>query len=90
MKITYQISTEHNIYPNMTVYDRINDGIVAGWKVEPNENYKLYDKNADSKVINPITMEVETVITYLSMVMIPNRFNWDNFAYEAVKITEES
>ena len=85
MKITYQISTEHNIYPNMTVYDRIADGVHKGWKVEPHPNYSIYDKNADSKVINPITMEEETVITYLSMVMLPRRFNWDNFAYEAVK-----
>ena len=84
MAVTYSKSKEHNIYPNMTVYDRIKDGVHMGWKVEPNEGYKLYDKNEDSKVINPITMEEETVITYLSTVMLPGRFNWDNFAYEAI------
>lgn len=84
MKITYQISTEHNIYPNMTVYDRIKDGVSAGWKIEPNKGYKLYNKNNESKVIDPITLEEKTEITYLSSVMLPSRFNWVNFDYEAV------
>ena len=86
MKINYQISTEHKNYPNMTVYDRIKDGTVAGWKVEPNEGYKLYNKDEDSKVIDPITMEERTEITYLSTVMLPSRFNWYNFEYDTVYV----
>lgn len=87
MKITYNKSNEHH-YPNMMVYERIKDGAVFGWKIEANEGYKLYNPKAIEKTFNPITMEEETNITYLSMVMLPSKYNWEAFSYEAVEVTE--
>ncbi len=87
MNITYQESLIYNTYPNMTVYDRYKDGVFAGWKVVPKAGYKLYDKSKDSKVIDPITLEEITEITYLVSVTLPRTYNWINFAYESVYFT---
>ena len=81
---TYPISTEHNIYPNLTVCDRLRDGEHRGWQVTANEGYVFYDANANDTTLDPGTME-EIPITYYYTIRILNRnYNWDNFALIAV------
>lgn len=97
MAFTYEISTEHNIYPNLTVYDRFSDGVAAGWKVEANEGYVFYDENAEDMdaqidpetgdlVIDPETgLPVMVPVTYYYTEKgLSKYYNWANFALVAV------
>lgn len=44
--------------PNTTIYNIINSaGTHTGYRIDPNENYVLHDKNLDTGVINPDTLE---------------------------------
>ena len=83
MVITYQVSTEHNIYPNLTVYDRLVDGVANGWRVNANDGYVYYDENEHYTERDENGNEVP--VTYYYTVKSLSRFyNWDNFALVAV------
>ena len=81
---TYEISTEHNIYPNMTVYDRLVDGVKNGWRINANEGYVFYDANANHTEIDPETMQPVPVIYYYTVATKSRNYNWANFALVAV------
>lgn len=80
----YTVSEEHNIYPNLTVYDRTFNGSPLGWKVDANEGYVFYDANANNTETNPDTMEEEPVTYYYVTIGFPPNYNWSNFALVAV------
>lgn len=82
--ITYETSTEHNIYPNLTVCDRFADGVAAGWRVTANEGYVFYDENAEDTKLDPETMEEVPITYYYTIIYYPRTYNWDNFALVAV------
>ena len=84
MAITYVISTEHNIYPNITVYDRLNNGVAAGWSVRANEGYVMYPTNEEHIEIDPVTGEERPVIYYYTETGLPLTYNWNKFAWVAV------
>jgi hypothetical protein len=82
--VTFKISTEHNIYPNLTVYDRFADDAPVGWKLEADEGYVFYDQNANNTEIDPETMEQRPAIYYYTITLMPRNYNWNNFAFVAV------
>lgn len=85
MAYTYVPSAEHNIYPNLTVYDRFWNGTEPdGWRVNANEGYVFYDENANNTEIDPNTGEEKTVIYYYTVMALSYRYNWANFALVAV------
>ena len=85
MAYTYRVSEEHNIYPNLTVYDRIWDETEHdGYRVNANEGYVFYDTTANDTEIDPETMEERPVIYYKTVRTFPLRYNWDNFSLVAV------
>lgn len=84
MATIYQESTEHNIYPNLTVYDCIDNGELTGWRVNANEDYVFYDTTANNTELDPETMEEIPVIYYYTVRYFPLRKNWDNFSLVAV------
>ena len=81
---TYEISVEHNIYPNLTVYDRFRDGLLYGWRVNSNEGYVFYDENAEDMTIDPETMMEVPITYYYTVRYCPPTYNWANFALVAV------
>lgn len=81
---TYVESTEHNIYPNLTVCDWLKDGALIGWRVTANEGYVFYDENAEDTTLDPETMEEIPITYYYTIRMFPATYNWDNFALVAV------
>lgn len=81
---TYEVSTEHNNYPNLTVYDRFRDGILNGWKVTANEGYVFYDENANDSITDPDTLEPIPITYYYTIRMLNPNYNWANFALVAV------
>lgn len=81
---TYVASEEHNIYPNLTVYDRLADGSPAGWRVNANDGYVYYDANANDTELDPETMEEIPVTYYYTQRLLPRTYNWANFALVAV------
>ena len=80
---TFEISLEHNIYPNLTVYDRFRDGVLVGWKIESNDSYVFYDTSEDSKEINEKGEEI-SVNYYFALTYLPTNFDWYNFSLLAV------
>lgn len=90
---TYPIDTEHNIYSNITVCKRLADGVLVGWRINPNEGYVFYDTNAEYWEIDPETEEEILVTKYFTLAHLPLTYDWDNFSYVAVlrsEITSES
>lgn len=83
MAITYELSTEHNVYPNLTVYDRFMNGSPLGWKVEANPGYVFYDQNANDVELDENGNEVPVTYYYTQKGLNPN-YNWANFALVAV------
>lgn len=81
---TYEISTEHNIYPNITVYDRFRDGSPYGWRVEANEGYVMYHANANDTEPDPVTGEIRPVTYYYTASHLSPYYNWNNFDFVAV------
>lgn len=84
MAYTYTVSTEHNIYPNLTVYDRFWDGEPSGWRVNANEGYVFYDANANDIGLDPETGEEIPVTYYYTVQAMSRYYNWANFALVAV------
>jgi hypothetical protein len=82
--IIYQISTEHNIYPNLTVHNRIANDEAAGWRVTANEGYMFYDANANNTEIDLDTGEEIPVTYYYKSIYYPRNYKWTNFALVAV------
>ena len=81
---TYVVSTEHNIYPNLTVYDRLADGVPSGWRVNANEGYVYYNANDSYTDIDPDTGEEIPVTYYYTQTLLPRTYNWNNFDLVAV------
>ena len=81
---TYEVSTEHNIYPNLTIYDRFVDSVPNGWRVNANEGYVFYDANANNVELDPDTMEEVPVTYYYTIAHFPANYRWANFAIVAV------
>lgn len=80
---TYAVSKEHNIYPNLTVYDRFRNGVLYGWKVEANPGYVFHDTTEN--YTEPDKDGNEVPVTYYYTVMgISPYYNWANFALVAV------
>ena len=84
MAITYEVSTEHNNYENITVYDRFMDGAPFGWRVNANEGYVMYQANANNTEINPDTGLEEPVTYYYTLATLSPYYNWANFDWVAV------
>lgn len=85
MAYTYVPSEEHNIYPNLTVYDQLWDGVEhEGWKVEANPGYVFFDQNANNTETDPDTLEEIPVTYYYTVKYLNPRYNWANFALVAV------
>jgi len=85
--VTYEISTEHNFYNHMTIYNRITDGINTGWRVNANAGYVLYDLAVE----RPITIdhmtgeEQQDEIYYFRLRYLPRNYDWNNFNLTPVK-----
>ena len=80
---TFEVSAEHNIYPDLTVYDRFRDGSPLGWKVEANPGYVFYDTTDDHREFDKNGKEVH-VIHYFTIMYISPYFDWNNFSLIAV------
>lgn len=80
--ITYQISTEHNNHPHLTVYDTLVDGVLSGWKITANDGYVFYDTNEE------ITEAEEGIeappIYYATECYCPLTWDWDTFGLVAI------
>lgn len=83
-EFVYEIDTEHNIYPNLTVYKRHLEGVWSGWSIFANDGYVFYDANANNVEIDPETDEERPVIYYYTQTHKSARYNWANFALVAV------
>lgn len=88
MDFEYVISEEHNIYPNITVYDKYYNGVFAGWEMRANEGYVFYDMLANNTEIDPDTLVEIPVIYYYTIRSMSARYNWSLHDYEAVPRSE--
>ena len=81
---TYEVSAEHNIYPNITIYDRLKDGEPYGWRFNTDEGYVMYDTTANNTEYDPETGEEIPVTYYYTVYMASRYYNWNNFHWVAV------
>lgn len=84
---TYVESTEHTGYTNITVFDRLEDGVLSGWKVLPNEGYAMYDTNDNFTEPDEYGNEIP-VTWYYTQANLPLMYNWNNFSWVAVLRSE--
>ena len=80
---TYEVSPEHN-YPNITVYRKLEDGVLCGWRVNTNEGYVMYNPNANDVEYDPTTMEARPVTYYYTIKVLTLNYNFANFPWVAV------
>ena len=81
---TYEISTEHNIYEGMTVYDRFADGVPSGWRVNADEGYVFYDTTANDTELDESGVVEVPVTYYYTLMHLSKYYNWANFPLVAV------
>ena len=84
---TEELNTSFN-YPNISIYNRYDDGELWGYKVLPNEGYVMYRTDANDTEFDPETEEEIPVIYYRTIALLPLSFNFDNFTYVAVLRSE--
>lgn len=75
-KYTYELSSTHNNYPNIIVYERYRDGETAGWKVESDWGYQMYNSNT----------EENAQIYYTTCIFLNPYYDWDSFDWVAVLV----
>lgn len=80
---TYEVSTEHN-FPNITIYRKLKDGELCGWRANTNEGYVMYNPNDNFSEMNPETGEEFPVTYYYVVKVLPLNFNFANFPWVAV------
>jgi len=85
---SYVISANHNIYPNLTVYDVFRDGVLTRHRLNANEGYVFYDSTANDVEPDPITGEDVPVTYYYTEADLPLTYPWANFPYVAVLRSE--
>ena len=84
--ITYELSVDHNGYPDLTVWDRMQDGKPAGFRVNANEGFVFYDPTEEvPATFDPVTGEEMPGEVYYSRLRYLHRnYDWNNFSLTAV------
>lgn len=90
MSITYELSVDHNVYPHLTVWDRLQGGRHAGFRVNAEQGFVFYDSSEEREpVIDPMTGEKLPVEIYYARVRyLPRNYDWSKFALCAVREEE--
>lgn len=81
---TYEISKEHNIYPNLTVCDRLRDGVPMGYRLTPNKGFVFQDTRENFTELDEETGEEIPVTYYRTLAYLPRDFRFDSFPFVAV------
>ena len=86
MSYTYELSVEYNVYEHLTVWDRLRDGESAGWRVNADEGFVMYDPTEEVPVIlDPATgEEVPGEVYYSRIRYLPRNYDWRKFALATV------
>lgn len=84
---TEELNTNVN-FPNISIYNRLKDGVLCGYKALPNEGYVMYDSTANDTELDLETMEERPVIYCRTIALLPLNANFDNFPYIAVLESE--
>ena len=86
--IRYIVSEEHNSYPHLTVYDRMNGETPNGWRVNADDGYVMYDPTEEvPSTIDPMTGEEMPGEVYYSRVRyLPRSYDWSKFSLVAVPV----
>ena len=80
--------TEEYTFPNITLYKKYRDGVHYAWFVAPEEGYVMYDTTDENFEIDPVTMEEIPVTYYYTMVNLPLKYDFDNFPWRAVAMSD--
>ena len=87
MKFSYELSIEHNGFEGLTVWDRMGDGQPAGWRVNADDGFVMYDPTEEvPSTIDPATGEETPGEIYYSRVRyLPRNYDWSKFGLVAVE-----
>lgn len=87
MVIQHRVSTTHNVFPNLTVYERYyatDPTKVIGYKVTANAGYVFKDTSEINYEYNAETDENEQVTYYYRVAYLVRSFNFANLPFVAV------
>ena len=91
MAILYRISTTHNVYPNLTVYEKYYDtdtNTVIGFRVNANEGYVFKDTSETNYELDTETGIEREVTHYYRLAYLTRNFNFANFSFVAIPESE--
>lgn len=74
--------------PHISVFNKFWDGELSGFRLIADDGYVLYNAQMDEKIINPQTMEEETLKYYFKNADIPARREERIHCFVAVKEEE--
>ena len=80
---TQEVSTQLT-FPNITIYNLLEDGVHYSYKAVPNDGYVMYDTNDEAYEEDPDTGEQIPVIYYRLQAYLPLSYDFNNFSYVAV------
>lgn len=87
MSVTYELSVDHNVYPHLTVWDRLQDRQPAGFRVNAEDGFVFYDpkEEQESKIYPETGEELPMDIYYARVRYLPRNFDWSRFNLRVVK-----
>ena len=80
---TREINTNLN-FPNIDIYNVLEDGVLNGYEARPQQGYVMYDTNDNNFELDPTTDELVPVTYYYTLAGFPLAYNFDNFSWVAV------
>lgn len=90
MSYTYELSVAHNGYEHLTVWDRLQDGTPAGWRINAEEGFVFCDPaEIPVPTTDPMTgEELPGEIYYARVRYLPRSYDWSKFSLVAVREEE--
>lgn len=71
-------------FPNITIKQRLKDGVQIAWRAYPNEGYVFYNTAEENWQQDDPDSEPYLVTHYYTMAGLPLNYNFDKFSYVAV------
>ena len=90
MSVAYELSVSNSGYPHLTVWDRLQDGRPAGFRVNADEGFVFYDPaEIPETQIDPMTGEmIPGEVYYARVRYLPRNYDWSKFGLRTVECGE--
>ena len=87
MNYTKVITTDYS-FPNIILYKKYRDDEHYAWYIAPEDGYVMYDVTDENFEIDSETGEEIPVTHYYTMANLPLKYDFDNFPWRAVAMSD--